>query len=77
MIFNKPHLEFHALDLTEGWETPRGYPPGIKQKILASDVDETHKTGSRSRLLGSSLVSSPRPRLYMITGRRRSCFQVI
>ncbi len=51
MIFNKPHLEFHALDLTEGWETPPGYPPGIKQKILASDLDETHKTGSRSRLL--------------------------
>jgi hypothetical protein len=51
MIFNKPHLEFHALDLTEGWETPPGYPTGIKQKILASDFDEMHKTGSRSRLL--------------------------
>jgi hypothetical protein len=28
-----------------------GYPAGIKQKILASDLDETRKMGSRSRLL--------------------------
>jgi hypothetical protein len=48
---NKPHLEFHHVDLTSGWHTPGGYPAGIKQKILASDLDETKKTGSRSRLL--------------------------
>ena len=35
----------------EGWETPYGYPEGIKQKILASDLNEETKTGSRSRLL--------------------------
>jgi hypothetical protein len=51
MLFNKPHLEFHKLDMGAGWETPEGYPEGIKQKILASDLDETAKTGSRSRLL--------------------------
>jgi hypothetical protein len=51
MLFNKPHLEFHKLDMGEGWETPEGYPAGIKQKILASDIDEAAKTGSRSRLL--------------------------
>lgn len=51
MIFQKPHLEFHTVDTTSGWETPRGYPAGIKQKILASDLDEKRKTGSRSRLL--------------------------
>lgn len=51
MLFNKPHLEFHKLDMGTGWETPEGYPTGIKQKILASDIDETAKTGSRSRLL--------------------------
>jgi ChrR Cupin-like domain len=51
MIFNKPHLEFHAPDLNTGWATPPGYPSGIKQKILASDFDEKNKTGSRSRLL--------------------------
>ena len=47
----KPHLEFTELDMTGGWETPPGYPEGIKQKILASDIDEGAKTGSRSRLL--------------------------
>jgi hypothetical protein len=48
---NKLHLEFHRLDMSSGWETPPGYPSGIKQKILASDLDETKKMGSRSRLL--------------------------
>jgi len=52
MPMNKPHLEFHTLDMNEGWETPPGrYPPGIQQKILASDIDETKKMGSRTRLL--------------------------
>ena len=47
----KPHLEFEKLDMGSGWATPEGYPPGIKQKILASDIDERAKTGSRTRLL--------------------------
>jgi hypothetical protein len=47
----KPHIEFTALDMEEGWEVPPGYPDGIMQKILASDIDERRKTGSRSRLL--------------------------
>ena len=51
MPMNKPHLEFHTLNMNEGWETPVGYPEGIKQKILASDIDETKKMGSRTRLL--------------------------
>ena len=51
MPMNKPHLEFHPVDMNEGWHTPAGYPAGIKQKILASDLDEGNKMGSRSRLL--------------------------
>ena len=51
MPMNKPHLEFHQLDLNAGWETMQGYPPTIRQKILASDLDETRKMGSRTRLL--------------------------
>lgn len=47
----KPHIEFTALDMEEGWAVPPGYPDGIMQKILASDIDERRKTGSRSRLL--------------------------
>jgi hypothetical protein len=51
MQVNKPHLEFHRLDMGTGWETPPGYPAGIEQKILAGTLDEAGKTGSRTRLL--------------------------
>jgi hypothetical protein len=51
MPINKPHLEFHRIDMGSGWETPEGYPAGIEQKILAGSLDETGKTGSRTRLL--------------------------
>jgi hypothetical protein len=51
MPVNKPHLEFHRLDMQSGWETPPGYPAGIEQKILAGELDETGKSGSRTRLL--------------------------
>ena len=47
----KPHLEFTRLNFDEGWEVPPGYPAGIEQKILTSDLDETAKSGSRTRLL--------------------------
>jgi hypothetical protein len=47
----KPHLEFFPVDLTTGWETPPGYREGFTQKILASNLDEVSKCGSRSRLL--------------------------
>jgi len=47
----KPHLEFVGVDLEAGWQTPPGYPPGFTQKILASDIDEEAKRGSRTRLL--------------------------
>ena len=29
MAIKKEHKEFHALDMTSGWETPAGYPAGI------------------------------------------------
>src|SRR5437773_9980953 len=47
----KSHLEFVSVDLKTGWERPPGYPPGFYQKILASDLDEVNKLGSRTRLL--------------------------
>ena len=47
----KPHLEFERLDMDGGWECPEGYPDGIEQKILAADIDEDGKSGSRTRLL--------------------------
>ena len=51
MPVNKPHLEFHAVDMTRGWQTPQGYPAGIAQKILADALDEAGRGGSRTRLL--------------------------
>lgn len=51
MAIDKQHLEFHAVDMEAGWETPPGYPSGIRQKILAGSLDETGKTGNRTRLL--------------------------
>lgn len=33
MPMNKPHLEFHRVDMSEGRVTPPGYPAGIKQKV--------------------------------------------
>ena len=51
MGIGKPHIEFMKLDMDEGWETPPGYPPGMQQKVLTSDLDEEGKTGSRSRFL--------------------------
>jgi hypothetical protein len=51
MTINKEHKEFHAVDMSSGWETPPGYPSGIQQKILAGSLDEANKTGNRTRLL--------------------------
>ena len=48
---SKQHLEFVQVDLKSGWEPPPGYPAGFFQKILASDLDEVNKRGSRTRLL--------------------------
>lgn len=48
----KPHLEFVGVDFNRGWESPGpAYPPGFTQKVLASDLDEVNKRGSRTRLL--------------------------
>ena len=51
MAVEKEHLEFHAVNMSSGWETPPGYPAGSQQKILAGKLDETAKTGTRTRLL--------------------------
>lgn len=51
MAVTKKHDEFHAVDMSSGWETPPGYPPGIEQKILSGSLDEVNKRGSRTRLL--------------------------
>ena len=37
--------------MDHGFETPAGYPEGIKQKILAGALDEEAGRGTRTRLL--------------------------
>ncbi|MGB1877091.1 MAG: hypothetical protein ACPHGY_09270 [Rhodospirillaceae bacterium] len=48
---SKPHIEFMPIEMDDGWERPPGYPEGMYQKVLTSNLDEVNKTGSRSRLL--------------------------
>lgn len=51
MPTSKPHLEFLPVDLETGWMPIPGYPPGMREKILAGELDEANRRGSRSRLL--------------------------
>ena len=66
MPMNKPHLEFTRVDMNAGWATPPGYPAGIKQKILASDLDESRKMGSRTRLPILRLSSRSLARIFCL-----------
>jgi hypothetical protein len=50
-MIGKKHDEFYKLDMSSGWETPPGYPDGIQQKTLSGALDESGKSGSRTRLL--------------------------
>lgn len=51
MAVNKLHREFYQVDMESGWETPPGYPAGIKQKILSGKLDVENKRGGHTRLL--------------------------
>ena len=64
------HLEFAPLDMDEGWEEPPGYPLGMQQKVLTSDLDEENKTGSRSRFLRLLPGVYSMHRSSMTTGKR-------
>ena len=47
----KPPIEFHQLDLTEGWEPAPGAAPGVEQKMLSGMLDEEAGIGVRTRLI--------------------------
>lgn len=51
MAVNKEHKEFYQVDMSSGWETPPGYPAGIKQKILSGHLDMKNRRGGHTRLL--------------------------
>ena len=52
--WNKTHREFFTVDLDRDWIPVPGYPGGIAYKNLADDFDADARTGSRSRLVGST-----------------------
>jgi hypothetical protein len=52
MPVQKEHKEFHSIEIHGGdWRSPPGYPMDIEEKILAGSLDETGKSGNRTRLL--------------------------
>ena len=51
MKLDKPPVDFHTLDVGEGWEPAPGAAPGIEQKLLSGDLDEPNKVGARTRLI--------------------------
>ncbi|MDH3233860.1 MAG: cupin domain-containing protein [Alphaproteobacteria bacterium] len=51
MKLDKPAVDFHTLDIGEGWEPAPGAAPGIEQKLLSGELDETNKVGARTRLI--------------------------
>jgi quercetin dioxygenase-like cupin family protein len=51
MTLDKSAVEFHGLDIEEGWEAAPGAPPSIEQKLLSGKLDERNKVGTRTRLI--------------------------
>lgn len=51
MPITKEHKEFYPIEMGDGWQSPPGYPDGVQQKILSGALDESAKTGTRTRLL--------------------------
>jgi len=63
MQVNKPHREFHAVDMNTGLEHAPRLSAGIEQKVLAGTLNEERRSGSRTRLLRFRPrgVTPPRP----------------
>ena len=51
MKLDKPPVDFHTLDIDEGWVPAPGAAPGIEQKLLSGELDEINKVGARTRLI--------------------------
>lgn len=46
-----PPVPFHMLDLDKGWDQVPSGAPGVEQKMLSGALDETAKSGVRTRLI--------------------------
>jgi ChrR-like protein with cupin domain len=51
MTMPKPAIDFHEIDIEEGWEPAPGAAPGVEQKMLSGELDETAQIGVRTRLI--------------------------
>lgn len=47
----RTHIEMLPVDLHGGWHTLAGFPPGLEVKVLADDLDESARSGARTRLV--------------------------
>ncbi|MEM8581672.1 MAG: cupin [Pseudomonadota bacterium] len=47
----KAAVPYHDLDPEKGWEQVPGGAPGVEQKMLSGDLNETNKRGVRTRLI--------------------------
>lgn len=47
----RQHIEAAEVDLSAGWVGLPGFPTGLEVKTMADDLDETRKTGARTRLV--------------------------
>ena len=70
MTMNKPHLEFLRVDMNEGWASPPGYPAGIQQKILTSDLDEEDKRAAAPGCCVSRPANTPPHRSSTTIGKK-------
>ena len=46
----RTHIEMEPLQMGEGWTPLKGFS-GLESKLLASDLDETTRTGARTRFV--------------------------
>ena len=51
MTMPKPAIDFHEIDIEEGWEPAPGAAPGVEQKMLSGELDEAAQIGVRTRLI--------------------------
>tara|TARA_Y200000002_G_scaffold101896_1_gene82684 strand:- start:582 stop:800 length:219 start_codon:yes stop_codon:yes gene_type:complete len=70
MSKNKPHIEFTKMSSEENWHTPKGYPTGIEQQILASDIDELKKLEAGQGCFVSNQVFLLLTNLFTIIGKK-------
>jgi len=71
-----PIFDFGAVDMTDGWQRPSGYPDGVEFKILSGELDTAAKRGRRTTLarwrpgveFGEAITHDYVEEVYVIAG---------